>query len=63
MATLELNPEELKALWETIERRVSDLAIEVGHTDSHDFRKVLKEKKAVLDCVLAKLRGVAAVAA
>ncbi len=56
MATLELTSEELKALEETLERSVNELTVEVGHTDSHEFKKALKEKKVLLDHLLVKVR-------
>ena len=57
MANLELTSEELKVLEDTLERSVSDLAMEVGHTDSRDFKETLKQKKSVLDHVLEKVRN------
>lgn len=57
MANLDLTPEELKVLEETLERSVNELTVEVAHTDSHEFKKALKEKKIVLDHLLEKVRG------
>lgn len=62
MRTLELEPEELKVLEETLQRCVSDLEGEVGHTDSHDFKAMLKHKKAVLDRLVEKLQDADVVA-
>jgi hypothetical protein len=59
MITLKLAPEELKVLEETIERSVSDLRMEVGHTDSHEFKERLKDRKTVLDHLLEKVHGAA----
>lgn len=59
MAKLEFSPEELKVLQETIERSVSDLDVEVGHTFSHDFKDMLKRRKATLDQLLQKVRNAA----
>jgi hypothetical protein len=59
MANLELSVEELKALEETLQQSIGDLDEEVGHTDSHDFKAMLKHKKAVLDHVLEKVRNAA----
>ena len=59
MANLELNPEELEVLEETLDRSISDLAVEVGHTDSHDFKDRLKQRKAVLQRLAEKVRGAA----
>ena len=57
MTDLELTPEELKVLEETLERSVSDLSMELGHTDSRDFKEKLKGRKAVLDRLLDKVHG------
>ncbi|MCU0771407.1 MAG: hypothetical protein MUE94_06510 [Verrucomicrobia bacterium] len=57
MAKLEFSPEELKVLAETLERGVSDLEVEVSHTDSHDFKDVLKRRKAVMDRLLGKVQA------
>lgn len=59
MTNLELTPEELNALEEILARRISDLAVEVGHTDSHDFKAMLKQRKVVLDHLLNKVRQAA----
>ena len=56
MATLQLELDELKALEETLQRSISDLDVEVGHTDSHDYKETLKRKKALLDGVLQKVQ-------
>ncbi len=60
MTNLELEPEELKVLEDTLARSISDLSVEIGHTDSHDFKEMLKRRKAVLDQVLDKVKNVAA---
>ncbi len=57
MAKLELSSEELKVLRETLERGMSDLDAEVGHTFSHDFKDMLKRRKTVLDQLLRKVQG------
>lgn len=62
MTNLELTPEELKALEETLTRNISDLAVEVAHTDAHDFKDKLKRRKAVMDHLLEKVQKVAVTA-
>jgi hypothetical protein len=54
---LELTSDELKVLEEALEHSVSDLAMELAHTDSHDFKEKLKERKVALDHLLDKVHG------
>ncbi|MCU0787598.1 MAG: hypothetical protein MUC91_05315 [Verrucomicrobia bacterium] len=58
MTHLELTAEEQKLLRETLERGIRDLDMEVLHTDSRDFKEMLKHRKQVLDHLLGKLKGV-----
>lgn len=60
MTTLDLAPEELSALKESLTRTVTDLAEEMSHTDSREFKDRLKQQKAVLDHLLNKLQQIAA---
>lgn len=48
MMRLELNEEEGKVLADTLELSLSRLRDEISHTDSHDYRESLKERKAIL---------------
>lgn len=57
MKTLELNVEEQQLLKESLERSVRDLEMEIRHTDSHDFKDMLRKKKAALDELQAKLHA------
>lgn len=59
MTSLELAPEELNALDETLAHSVRDLAEEMSHTDSREFKDRLKQRKTVLESLLAKVRGIA----
>ena len=52
MMRLELNDVEEKLLADTLESSLSRLADEICHTDSHDYREFLKDRKQIL----AKLR-------
>jgi len=58
MAMLELTSEEMKALEEVLLRSISELTEEVGHTDSHDFREMLRHKKTVLEHLSEKVNSV-----
>ncbi len=60
MIQLDLAPAERQILIEILESAHSDLRMEIAHTDSMDFRDMLKDRKAVLAKVLESLRGPAA---
>ena len=50
---IELNPIEEKVLADTLEKSLGRLQDEISHTDAHDYRQFLKDRKQVL----IKLRG------
>jgi hypothetical protein len=54
---LELNDAEMKAMDEVLESYLSDLRMEIADTDRADFRKGLKEKKALLVSVLERVKA------
>ena len=56
---LQLTAEEQKILRETLQRSVRDLDLEILHTDSHQFKDMLKHRKAALDGLLRKLEAAA----
>ena len=53
---LNLTPEEAKVLEQTIEHSLNELTIEVAHTDNHEFRETLKQRKTTLDAILKQMR-------
>lgn len=55
MLQLELSTTEAKTLREVLESFLSDLHLEIAHTDSADFRDMLKERKQVILKVLTVL--------
>lgn len=59
MTSLQLAPEELNALDETLARSIRDLAEEMSHTDSREFKDRLKQRKTVLERLLTKVQGIA----
>ena len=59
MAKLELTAEEMTILEETLERSISDLEEEIGHTDAHEFKEMLKQRKSLLNHLLEKVSGAA----
>lgn len=48
MIDLKLNNTEKKVLSETLERSLSQLHDEISHTDSVEYREMLKKRKEVL---------------
>jgi hypothetical protein len=52
---LELNDTEEKVLADTLEKSLSRLGDEISHTDSHDYREFLKDRKEVLVKLREKL--------
>ena len=57
MIELKLDDEEASILAEVVENDLSDLRMEIAHTDSYNFRKGLRRRKAVLMKVVESLAG------
>ncbi len=56
MVRLELNQEERDVLRDTLESFLSDLRYEIANTDGQDYREQLKQRKAILERIVATLR-------
>ncbi len=56
MIQLSLEPNEQDVLIWAIESAVSDLGAEIADTENQEFRDDLKERKAVLQNILQRLR-------
>jgi hypothetical protein len=56
MIALDLTQDERTVLVEVLESYLSDLRMEIAHTDSADFREMLKSKKGVINKALEALR-------
>ncbi len=56
MIQLDLLDEERQVLLELLESALSDLRMEIAHTDRMDFREMLKGRKAVLSKVIEALQ-------
>ena len=54
MTYLELNPDEQRILQEVLDRCLSDLQLEILHTDHAEFKSMLKQRKALLEKVVAR---------
>lgn len=60
MPKLELTPSEAELLREIAEEWLSDLRVEIGHTDKLDYREGLKAKESLVKHVLEALSATAA---
>jgi len=54
MNPIELTPEEAETLNQVLRRCVSDLELEILHTDHGEFKKLLKQRREVLQRILAR---------
>ena len=63
MIHLELTNEEERDLKEEVQKRLTALDHEIAHTDSMDFKDMLKRRREAIAKFLAKLPDLAAVAA
>lgn len=57
MIQLDLSDEERRTLLEMVETVLSDLRMEIAHTDRKDFRDMLKDRKAILIKLIDALGG------
>jgi hypothetical protein len=55
MLNSSFNSEELELLREVLERELREIDVEVFRTDSHDFKAILKQRKAMMEALLEKL--------
>ena len=54
---LNLSDEDLKILLNALERYVSDLSVEIAHTDTKDFREGLKSERTSIQNVLDQIKA------
>jgi hypothetical protein len=57
MVRIELDPEEREILAVVLDSYLSDLRMEISHTDSADYREMLKQRKAVVQKALDAVRA------
>lgn len=57
MQNLQLSVEEAEALQEVLRRIVAELDLELLHTDSREYKQVLKHRRELLDGVSGKLNS------
>ena len=55
MQNVEFTSEEQEILAEFLRHEIQELGIEVGRTDTHDFKEKLKHRRQVLQSLLTKL--------
>lgn len=55
MTILKLTPEERKLMVEMLKGCISEIRMEVGATESYEFKENLKKKEQYLKAVLARL--------
>lgn len=55
MHRLELTFEQQEVLRDMVNRAVADMGVEVSHTDSHDFKEMLKHRLKILRQIAAQL--------
>lgn len=55
MQTLEFTTEEMEILRDIARRYLHELDVELLHTDTHEFKEMLKRRKAVLEALLEKV--------
>ena len=57
MPKLELSGPEAVLLRELAEEWLADLRVEIGHTDSKDYREALKRRESLLRDILERLEA------
>ena len=60
MQNLELSSEEQEALRDVLQHGIAELDIEVFRTDTHAFKEMLKQRRKVLESILARIPAVPA---
>ena len=56
MSTLELTPDEGKALLEFLERYLSNLRIEIVNTEDREFRRSLRQREDIIRNIVGRLK-------
>jgi rRNA-processing protein FCF1 len=56
MSTLELTPDEGKALLEFLERYLSNLRIEIVNTEDREFRRSLRQREDIIRIIAGRLK-------
>ena len=56
MSTLDLTPDEGKALLEFLERYLSNLRIEIVNTEDREFRRSLRQREDIIRNIAGRLK-------
>ncbi len=56
MSTLELTPDEGKALLAFLERYLSNLRIEIVNTEDREFRRSLRQREDIIRAITGRLK-------
>ena len=56
MSTLDLTPDEGKALLEFLERYLSNLRIEIVNTEDREFRRSLRQREDIIRNIVGRLK-------
>ena len=56
MSTLDLTPDEGKALLEFLERYLSNLRIEIVNTEDREFRRSLRQREDIIRAITGRLK-------
>jgi hypothetical protein len=54
MTSIEFTTEELELLRRMLKRGVNEMELEIAHTDTHEFKQMLKHRKDVLEHLVGK---------
>jgi hypothetical protein len=57
MQHFEFTAEEMELLREILQHAVGEIDVEVFHTDTRDYKQMLKHRREVLDHIVAKLNA------
>lgn len=55
MQTIEFTMEEVEILRELLRHNIDELGVEMGRTDTHDFKQMLKHRRDLLEHLLTKI--------
>ena len=55
MYHLELTGEEMTVLRETLDNHLEEMRVELSHTDTHEFKKMLKHRLELLEHIESRL--------
>jgi hypothetical protein len=58
MKTIEITPEEEQVLREVLQHHLTDMDVEVFHTDTYSYKEMLKRRRSALQEILMKLSSV-----